>query len=154
MAQQGLVDPNVSKVLEHLGSLKQQAASARALNQPVKWLRPSTEGVNANFNTLSGLQAIHKLFNTDKAESALTKASTPGTIGNSADGIALTLQIDYMQQLERAYRARFQTFPRAVSHVAGREEGHGRPNGPIRGQPIRYFTELLQQGADGNGGEA
>jgi hypothetical protein len=154
MSQQGLIDPNVSKVLEHLGTLKKEAALARSENRPVKWLRPATNGASVNFNTDAGLRAIHDLFNTDKAEDALIRATTPGSIGNSADGVALTLQIDYMQQLERAYRARFQTFPRSVAHATGRETGHGRPNGPIRGQTIRYFTELLQQGADGAGGDA
>ena len=135
-----------------LAELKKQAAQARRQNKPVKWLRPNLNGLNVDVTTQEGLKNIRVLFNSDKAEEALIKASTVGNIGNSSDLIVLPSQIDYMQQLERAFRARFQTFPRAVAHLAGRELGHGSDNGVIAGLPIRYFTELIAQGADGNGG--
>lgn len=152
MSQQAILDPNLNKVLTCLAELKKQASEARRLNRPVKWFRPDCGNANIDLNTQEGLSQIHALFNTDKAEEALIKAATPGTIGNSSDGIVISLQIDYMQQLERAFRARNQTFPRAVAHLAGRELGHGSANGVIAGLPIRYFTELIQQGADGQGG--
>lgn len=135
-----------------LAELKKQAAQSRRQNKPVKWLRPNLNGLNVDVTTQEGLKNIRVLFNSDKAEEALIKASTVGNIGNSSDLIVLPSQIDYMQQLERAFRARFQTFPRAVAHLAGRELGHGSDNGVIAGLPIRYFTELIAQGADGNGG--
>jgi len=152
MPQQSLIDPNLSKVLVRLAQLKKQAATARRQNKPVKWLRPEIGSIDVDVTTQEGLKNIHKLFNSDKAEDALIKAATAGSIGNSSDLIVLPSQIDYMQQLERAYRARFQTFPRAVAHLAGRELGHGSDNGVIAGLPIRYFTELIAQGSTGDGG--
>lgn len=138
--------------MARLAELKKQAATARKQNKPVKWLRPKLDGLDVDVTTMDGLKNIRKLFNSDKAEEALIKAATVGSIGNSSDMIVLPSQIDYMQQLERAYRARFQTFPRAVAHLACRELGHGSDNGVIAGLPIRYFTELIAQGAEGQGG--
>jgi hypothetical protein len=152
MAQQSLIDPNLSKVLVQLAKLKKKAAQARRQNKPVGWLRPAVDIANIDITTLNGLKGLRAVFNTDKAEEALIKAATPGSIGNSSDMIVLPSQIDYMQQLERAYRARYQTFPRAVAHLAGRELGHGSDNGVIAGLPIRYFTDLISQGATGDGG--
>jgi len=96
---------------------------------------------------------IHSAFATDEAEKKLIEAYTVNDAGNSSDGIVLSLQIDYLAQAERAYRARAtQNFPRMLTHLASREKGHGQPTGVFLGQALDYFILLLKQGADASGG--
>lgn len=104
--------------------------------------------------TAANLIDIHTAFETDKAEEKLIETYTQGFPGNSADGIVLSLQIDYLAQAERAYRARAtHTFPRTLTHLAAREKGHGQPTGVFLGQALDYFVLLLKQGASASGGE-
>lgn len=147
--QKATIDPNLQKVLENFASLKQNAGDLRAANDAVPWFRPPIEGDwTGELQTEDDLVAIGKAFQTDEAESKLIEAFTPGSPGIVGDGVVLPLQIDYMRQAERAYRARTtQSFPRAVSHVIGREKGHGQPGGVFLGQALKYFTTLLKQGA-------
>jgi hypothetical protein len=116
-------------------------------------MRPPLAEWNGSLQTLTDLINIHKAFNTDEAESRLKDAFNPGSPGNSGDGIVLPLQIDYMAQAERAYRARTtQSFPRMLAHLSTREKGHGQANGVFLGQALRYFTSLINQSSDGSGG--
>ena len=163
MAQRGLVDPNLDALIQHLAKSKQEGAYKRVSNQAVPWMRPELNKPpkkpgdtpwDGDLQTREGVVAIHNSFNTDKAEEALKDAFTKGTEGNSADGIVLSLQIDYAAQAERAFRARnTQTFPRAVAHYSAREKGHGQPSGALVGQALDYFAHILKQGSEGTGGE-
>jgi len=177
--QKAVIDKNLQKVIEHFAKLKEEAYLQRTISDAVPWFRPevsteeATEGSHSAENTADvkadqgkpsddstpkwegalqtekDLIAIHKAFQTDEAEKQLIAAYTPGNAGNVGDNVVLPLQIDYMMQAERAYRARVsQSFPRAVAHVASRERGHGQPNGAFLGQALKYFTTLLKQGAD------
>jgi hypothetical protein len=148
-AQQAIVDPNLQAVLEHFAKAKVKAADDRKLSQPVAWLRPpETASWNGGLLVDSDVVNIHQAFQTDEAENALISAFSPQEPGNTGDGVVLPLQIDYMMQAERAYRARtVQSFPRAVAHTIGRETGHGQANGVFLGQALRYFTTLIKQGA-------
>lgn len=147
--QKAVIDPNLQKVIEALAQLKEQAYEQRTQNDAVPWLRPPVgDEWNGALQTDDDVIAIHKAFQTDEAEAKLIEAYTPGSPGNVGDGVVLPLQIDYMMQAERAYRARTtQSFPRAVAHVAAREKGHGQSNGVLLGQALKYFTTLLKQGA-------
>jgi len=67
--------------------------------------------------------------------------------GNLADGILLTSQLDYVAQMERAYRARhMQGFPRMIAHAANRKAGQASESGLFSGQILGYMTSLLTQG--------
>lgn len=148
--QKAVIDKNLQKVIEHFAKLKAEAYMQRIVSDAVPWFRPKVgSDWKGYLQTTQDLIAIHKAFQTDEAEEKLIQAYTPGNAGNVGDGVVLPLQIDYMMQAERAYRARVsQSFPRAVAHVASRERGHGQPNGAFLGQALKYFTTLLKQGAD------
>lgn len=143
------LDENLNKVLNHFASLKQNSFEKRTNNQQVEWVRPPKEsGWNGDLQTEQGLIDLHKAFNTDKAEEKLIEACNPDEPGTSSDGIALTLQIEYMMQAERAYRARvYQPFHRSLAHLATREKGHGQDTGPFLGQVIEYINLLIKRGA-------
>lgn len=143
------IDPNVQKLLDHIASLKEKAAESRKENDQVPWVRPPKDaGWDGDLTKEQGLIDLHKAFNTDKAEEQLIEAFTPGSPGVSADGIVLPLQIDYMQQAERAYRARvYQPFHRCLAHLVGREQGHGSDEGPLSGSVIEYFNTILKKGS-------
>lgn len=148
--QKAVIDANLQKVIEHFAQLKSDAYTQRKNNDAVPWFRPETNlDWTGSLQTEADLTAIHQAFQTDEAEAKLIETYKPGDSGNVGDGVVLPLQIDYMMQAERAYRARTtQSFPRAVAHVAGRERGHGQPDGALLGQALKYFTTLLKQGAN------
>lgn len=150
-SQKGLIDSNLQKALQHFAQEKKQAYDQRIANgEPVPWFRAPLGEWDGDLQTEAGLKAIHKSYNTDDAEAALIVAYNPGAPGNTSDGILLSLQIDYMAQAERAFRARTtQSFPRALAHVAAREKGHGEQKGVFLGQALDYFILLLKQGAGG-----
>lgn len=149
--QKGLIDSNLQQVLQHFAEEKKKTYDYRKNNsEPVPWFRAPLGQWNGDLQTESGLTGIHRSYNTTEAENALISAYAPDAPGNTADGILLSLQIDYMAQAERAFRARTtQSFPRAVAHTASREKGHGGTKGVFLGQALEYFTLLLKQGAGG-----
>jgi hypothetical protein len=155
VAQKGIVDNNLRNLLLHLSERKQLAGENRAKGSQVAWMRPPLgPRWDGDLSTQAGLIALHSAFNTDQAEEALISAHDPDNPGNTGDDIALPLQIDYAAQAERAYRARAtMSFPRMLAHVAGRERGHGAPNGVLAAGLLRYVDDILLQAADGAGGD-
>jgi hypothetical protein len=149
--QKAIIDPNLQQVVQHFANEKQQAYDARIANgQPIPWFRAPLGEWDGDLQTEGGLKLIHKSYNTDEAEAKLILAYDPGAPGNTGDGVLLSLQIDYMAQAERAFRARTsQSFPRTLAHVAAREKGHGEKTGVFLGQALNYFILLLKQGAGG-----
>lgn len=153
MPQKALIDPNLDKVVRGLQNLKEDAYEKRSKNDVVPWLRPALDEWDGDLQTEQALKDIHKAFNTDKAEEALIEAFKPESPGNNSDGIVLTLQIDYLAQMERAFRARHsQSFPRALAHFATREQGHGQDSGALTGLSVEYFNHVIKQGSEGSGG--
>lgn len=116
------------------------------------WVRPPTGEWDGDLQSEAGLIALHKAFNTDEAEENLKKTYSDKEAGNSSDTIVNLLMIEYAAQAERAYRARHQTMPRALAHFAVREKGHGRESGALRGAALEYFTLLIKQGTESEGG--
>lgn len=148
MPQKGVIDDNLQEVLRAFASSKVQAAEQRKLNGAVPWLRPPLTTWTGGIQTAEALIDIHKAFNTDMAENALIATFDPADPGTNGDSILLSLQIDYLSQAERAYRARIsQGFIRTLAHVATRETAHGQPNGILLGQTLNYFFDLFKQGA-------
>lgn len=153
MGQKALVDPQLDSLIRHLAEQKTQAASSRASNQAIPWLRPNLDDSawDGSLQDEFALIGLHDAFNTDKAEQSLIDTFNPTDPGNSADGIVLSLQIDYAAQAERAFRARTtQTFVRSVAHLTAREKGHGHVTGPLVGQALDYFTHIIKQGSAGS----
>ena len=155
MGQTALVDPNLDALIRHLAHQKLRASFLRASNAPVPWLRPKLDDSDwdGSLQTEEALVDVHDAFNTDKAEQALVDAFDPKILGNSSDGIVLSLQIDYAAQAERAFRARTtQSFTRSLAHASARDKGHGQPAGALIGMALDYFTHIIKQGSSGSGG--
>lgn len=153
MPQKAILDKNLEKWVKHIQSQKKNAFDKRTNNEVVAWARPPLDEWDGDLQTKQSLIDLHKAFNTDEAEKALIETFKPESPGNSADGIVLSLQIDYAAQAERAYRARTsQSFPRALAHYSVREKGHGDDAGPLVGQALGYFTAIIKQGAESSGG--
>lgn len=153
MSQKALIDPQLDLVVRDLKDQKEQTYRNRTNNDAVPWLRPPSSEWLGDLQTEEALKAIARAFNTDEAEGALIDAFNPKDPGNSADGIVLTLQIDYMAQMERAFRARHsQNFHRALAHFSTREKGHGQDTGALVGQALEYFNHIIKQGSEGSGG--
>lgn len=149
MTQQAVIDKNLEAVLGNLVQLNAQAAAAHSQGQAPPIMRPPTTDWSGELTSTEAVKAISKAFNTDQAQEALIKTFTPATVGNTGDGIALSLQIDYAAQAERAFRARHtQSFSRSVAHVVGREVGHGSSNSVFNNQVIRYITSIISQSAE------
>lgn len=146
------VDPNLETVVNHFKDLKNEAYTKRTNNEAVPWVRPPTGEWDGDLQSEAGLIALHKAFNTDEAEENLKKTYSDKEAGNSSDTIVNLLMIEYAAQAERAYRARHQTMPRALAHFAVREKGHGRESGALRGAALEYFTLLIKQGTESEGG--
>lgn len=147
MAQAAVLDENLDALISHFKQLNEQAYEKRTNNEGVEWFRPEIGDWDGDLQTEEGLKGIHKAFNTDEAEEALIDAFKPEG-GNSSDGIALSLQIDYAAQAERAFRARVsQSFPRALAHYSAREKGHGQDKGALKGALIEYINLIISQGA-------
>lgn len=140
------VDPNLEKVVNHFKDLKNESYNKRTNNKAVPWVRPPVGEWDGDLQSKDGLIALHDAFNTDEAEDNLKKTYSDDDPGNSADTIVNLLMIEYAAQAERAYRARHQTMPRALAHLAVREKGHGTESGALRGAALEYFTLLIKQG--------
>lgn len=153
MAQKGLIDQNLQALLLHLRDLKEANAEARSRGGQVTHLRPTVEHWDGDLASKTGWINLHKAFNTDMAETALIDAHTADDPGNSGDDIALTLQLDYAAQMERAYRARAtMPFPRMLAHVTGRERGHANQRGVLAYGLLRYVDSILKQAGSAEGG--
>lgn len=148
MPQKGDIDPNVEKVIEHFRSKKEENYEKRTTNEQVPWIRPP--GWNGDLQTTDSWKAVHDAFNTDDAEEKFKAAFEASNPGNSSDGILLSLQIDYLAQMERAFRARVgQSLPRTLAHLSTREKGHGQQFGALKGMALEYFKKIKKQGTEG-----
>lgn len=155
MGQKALIDPQLDSLIRQLAQQKHHASILRTVNHAVPWLRPKLDDSTweGDLQSEAALIEMHEPFNTDKAEQALIDTCNPTDPGNSADGIVLSLQIDYAAQAERAFRARTtHNFARSVAHLAARERGHGQPTGALIGQALDYFTHIIKQGSSAPSG--
>ncbi len=103
-----------------------------------KWFRP--EGID---NTLTDLKAMSEPFkrteHEDQFDEATKDADNPGTGGD----LAMTLiQGDFLQQLERAFRARHHTSVRARVHAGARRRGHSNEHGVFTGGLKAYVKNI------------
>lgn len=147
------VDTNLEKVVNHLKTLKRESYQKRTNNEAVAWVRPPVGEWDGDLQSSESLVDLHKAFNTDEAEETLKNTYSEDEAGTSSDTIVNLLMIEYASQAERAYRARHQTMPRALAHLAVREKGHGSESGALRGAALEYFTLLIKQGTSSGGGE-
>lgn len=155
MASYGLVDPKLEELLRLLQTSSVWDSELLKKAEAAPWTRPAlNEKFKGELRTALDMLNIHDAFYLEKVEEAFIKAFSKENPGNTGDA-TLPLQIEYATMMERAYRARHtQNFPRQVAHVVSRKKGHGADTtGVFTGQILGYFQRLVQQSAEGAGGE-
>lgn len=95
---------------------------------------------------LFNIEGIAEAFKRDKAneqfKEATTDVNSPGVTG---DLVVTTLQISYLQVMERAFRCRHtQRRTRAVMQAMARKRGHGNNQGTLT-QTLEYIRNLMQE---------
>jgi hypothetical protein len=148
MAAKAVIDPNFLLLLQSLREEAEQFTQSVRTGLPSS--RFTTEKLAAvDLATPAGPhEDLAKVFELPEVNRALIAAYRPDDSGNLGDNLVLTTQLDYVAQLERAYRARhLQSFPRMVAHAAGRKAVQAAPRGVFTGQVQTYVAGLLRQGA-------
>lgn len=69
------------------------------------------------------------------------------------ESMVVTIIIEYISALERAFRTRHASYVRCKMHSAARRVGHGASNGPIRGVIVTWLNRLLEGAFDDPAGE-
>jgi len=137
------IDPNYSKQVRRLKKqAEEQEHQKRKVGDQVTYYRP--EGWNGDPFDYEGMATP---FQRDQANqdmlSAIKDASAPGVTG---DVVVTATMINFLSQLERAFRVR-QTLrrPRAVALAVGRQRGHGHDLGPFGQLGLEYVSGVLRQ---------
>ncbi len=157
MAQKALIDPAFEGFVSQIIETNKKAAENRAQGKEIPWFRPSISDSDwdGDLQTKESLKKLQKAFDLPDAEEALRDTMKKSSPGNASDIIALTLQLDYMAQAERAYRARVSMpFNRQLSHLIAREKSHGTDDGVLNKSTIAYINGIIKQGSEGEGGAA
>jgi hypothetical protein len=99
------------------------------LNQDAsRWYRPADWDKSA-----FDIASYHKPFLREQQENEFIKAVTnPEDSGTTGDMVMVTVQGDFMQTLERAFRERMCGSVRNRIQAAGRKMGHGHDQGVIK----------------------
>ena len=92
------------------------------------------------------IEGMAEAFKRDKANEQFKEATTdPNSPGVTGDLVVTTLQVSYLQAMERAFRCRHtQRRPRAVLHAMARKRGHGNNEGTLT-QTLEYVRRLMQE---------
>jgi hypothetical protein len=135
------VDPNYENRLRDLKTAAAAEAAARSRGEPVAWDRPA--GWNGDVFDFAGFAPPYAA---DKATADyLAAVSDPASPGTPGDVVATTTMLDYLAVMERAFRVRHMTRPRAVAHAIGRKAGHGSDTGPIVQAGLESVRRTLRQ---------
>ena len=136
------IDPQLEAQIQAAASHAAEEGGARTQGQQVRWFRPA-DFAGAPFD----LEGIHEPFSREQSNEWGTQAVTdPDTPGVTGDEVTTTLQVGYLSAMERAYRARYATtWPRAVTHAAGRKLGHAKGRGPLQQGILGYLQGLVQE---------
>jgi hypothetical protein len=83
-------------------------------------------------------------FDSIQSSSELIKRTlVPGCVGAAGDLTLAAIQVDYLNCMERAFRARHTTsFSRGVAHHSLRRKGQGDNNGPLKYGLLDYLRDL------------
>ena len=153
--------------MNKLGAQCTQEAEDRAENRsnaPLNMLPdfPSADGANPHaagrndavtgeprFNPYAWSD-IHSMFSLNQSNDELLESVKPDDPGNSGDLVLCNAQIDYLNMMERAFRARHtMTFPRCIAHHCGRRTGQGSDAGPLRYGVLDYLRDLKKTSSGG-----
>jgi hypothetical protein len=141
MPAKSTIDPNLAAVILQLAELAGSNAEARKTNQKTAWLRPSGQVGYVDPKTDVGTVQVAKIFDIENIDVDLIKAAESG---QPVDLTILTIQRDYLQQMERAYRARNTTFQQGIARTCAVEGGHSETGGGLQ-IIIKYIQALGEE---------
>jgi len=95
---------------------------------------------------LFDVESIGEMFKREKANEQFKEAVTDGeSPGVTGDLIITTMQVAYLQTMERAFRCRhLMRRPRTVIQAASRKRGHGNDQGALS-QTLAYVRNLMAE---------
>jgi hypothetical protein len=136
------VDPNFEMRVRDLQQQAASAAPALTNGNQVQWFRPGDWK-----GDVFDYEGFKEPFTTEDAENGFVDANKdPNNPGTTGDLITAITQIDYMDCMERAFRARnAYPLPRAMALMAGRKTGHGDPKGTFIETATEYVRRLAKQ---------
>lgn len=136
------VDPIFEKRVRDLQQQAADIAPELTTGGQTLWFRPG--GWEAD---VFDYDALTPPFDTSVSDEGFIRAhQDPQNPGTTGDIITATTQIDYMDCMERAMRARhLYPLPRCVALMAGRKVGHGAPNGLFAETATNYVRRLSSQ---------
>ncbi len=142
------MDPVLQKQIKEVQTLSKEESEKRDTGGQVKWLMPDKNGWSGD---LFDWQGMAKPFDRSKSnESFIEAIKDPASPGTTGDMIVTTVQIDYLAIMERAFRSRHtHSFPRILTHLAGRKKGHGSNTGPLTVSVLEYVRGLVRESKDG-----
>jgi hypothetical protein len=150
MPQKAVIDEKLLKMFEELQREAQSFESQATLGIASAPFSPWGDEDPADLQIAGSADApLSEAFRLQQAEDALIAAYNVESPGNTGDNLVLTTQLDYVAQMERAYRARhLQSFPRMIAHTVNRKKLHADPVGLFGGQVLGLLTTMLEQGAE------
>lgn len=88
--------------------------------------------------------AIAEGFSRKTADEAYQQALSDSE--KMGQAMAAKIELDYVANMERAYRMRQLRPPRAMAHAAARRAGHGTPGGTHSGVVLKFVTDIARLG--------
>ena len=136
-------DPVFENQIKKLRARAKDEGEALPNTEQSSWMTPELGDYDGDpFN----VEGIADAFNRDKAneqfKEAVTDAESPGVTG---DLVITTLEVSYLEIMERAYRCRHtMRRPRAVLQACARKRGHGNDRGALT-QTLAYVRNLMAE---------
>jgi hypothetical protein len=145
------VDPVFEDQIKKLRERAKDEAEARTGGDSTQWNMPDLQDWDGDLFAIEEISDAFKREDAnDKFEEAVKDATNPGV---AADLGALTLQVDYLGCMERAFRARHASRrPRTMAHMTGRRKGHGDERGTLTQMDLEFVRNLVKQAKASEGG--
>jgi hypothetical protein len=136
-------DPVIENILKKFRDLLKADAEALPNAGQSSWLMPPPEKWEGDLSDFEGISSMfERLRANEQFQKAVEKAEAPGVTG---DMVVTTLQIAYMQAIERAFRCRHtMSRTRAVMQLSARKAGHGNNQGALS-QAMAYVRNLMAE---------
>lgn len=110
------------------------------------WMMPPLQSWTGDPLDLAGMNAAFERDElNDLYSQMLNDPDSEGTVGDCA---AAKLQIGYTSVLERAFRTRHMTHPRAVAHAQARRQAQGLPTGVFLGGVLPHIQNVIEAGSE------
>ena len=163
------INSKLNKLINELAKQCKEEEDPRKESRQVKWLMPPRTGPElpippkpcfdskirksppqppASEDKWKGCpfdwERIYYPFHSLQSSNELTNLTLrPGCVGPAGDLTLAALQVDYLNCMERAFRARHTTsFSRGVAHHTLRRKGQGNNKGPLKSGLMDHLRDL------------